>query len=456
MKIRFLLPESNMQTKELDHASIRAANKADTSGSSTAGETNRGLRIGEEKNLRRIAFSTLIVAAGLFFSLAAIPARADEDHDRHSGGWDYDKGIRAEIAALQAQIASLQSTVSALQGEVSALQTTNAVQQNQINKLQTNNAKLQNQVTSLQTSNTRLESQLTTVQSNPALALGPFVSVDPNPEFGVIGPHIKFKGANIHIESGSEATDDHGNSTGLGNLIIGYDEDPSLFGRAPLSTGDRGGSHNLVIGSGHRFTKAALGGLLAGELNTISNLAASVSGGLDNIASGGFASVTGGASNTASDGNGISFGATAPSVSGGVNNTAGGPFASVSGGENNTASGAGASVSGGLNNTATGTFVPVQAPSVSGGENNIAIGEGASVTGGLNNTAIGNSTATGAEVNTQAPSVSGGENNTASGNGASVTGGTQNTAGGLGTVVIGGHMVTDNNNNSIAPKPPFP
>ena len=57
------------------------------------------------------------------------------------------------------------------------------------------------------------------------------------------------------------------------------DEDPALFGRSVLNTGDRGGSHNLVIGSGHRFTMAAFGGLLAGELNTISNLGASVSGG---------------------------------------------------------------------------------------------------------------------------------------------------------------------------------
>ena len=38
---------------------------------------------------------------------------------------------------------------------------------------------------------------------------------------------------------------------------------------------------------------------------------------------------------------------------------------------------------------------------------------------------------------------------------ASIVGGTQNTAGGIGTVVIGGQRVTDNNNNSIAPQPPF-
>jgi hypothetical protein len=43
-----------------------------------------------------------------------------------------------------------------------------------------------------------------------------------------------------------------------------------------------------------------------------------------------------------------------------------------------------------------------------------------------------------------------------SGFGANIVGGTQNTAGGIGTVVIGGQGVIDNNNNSIAPNPPFP
>jgi hypothetical protein len=251
------------------------------------------------------------------------------------------------------------------------------------------------------------------------------VTVDPNPEIGVIGPNIIFSGANIHIVSGSGSTYDNGNCIGgncirLGNLIIGYDEDPASLGRSPLNAGDRGGSHNLVIGRGHRFTDAASGGLLAGELNTINKLAASVSGGVENVASGNFASVSGGEGNTASEGNGNIAGAIAASVSGGINNTAFGDGSSISGGENNTASGGGASVSGGLNNTATGKFNPADGTFV------------------------------------QAPSVSGGQNNTASGAGANVTGGTQNTAAGFGTVVIGGHNVTDNNNNSIAPNPPFP
>jgi FtsZ-binding cell division protein ZapB len=350
------------------------------SGRGTADEISRSYRTGKRRSLWRIAslaFLGSLMAVGLFVALAPLPASADDNEESRHGREDNDRGIRAEIAAVQA-------TVSALQRQVNTLQTANADLQNEVNGLQTSNAKLQSQVNSLEASNTKLQRQLTAIQSNHALALGPFVSVDPNPEIGVVGPNITFSGANIHIVSGSGSTDDgmlnNPNATlsGLGNLIIGYDEDP---GKAPggpeappptLGPGDRSGSHNLVIGRWNRFTKAAFGGLVAGELNLISNEGASVSGG--------------------------------------ELNTTSGFDASVSGGTFNTASGFDASVLGGYANTASGFFA----------------------------------------------SVSGGDTNTASGLDASVSGGFVNTAGGQATSVIGGAKVIDNNNNSIAPQPPFP
>jgi tetratricopeptide (TPR) repeat protein len=103
------------------------------------------------------------------------------------------QGIPAEITKLQAQINALQATVSALQ------------------------------------------TQLAAVQSNNALKLGPFVNVDPNPENGVIGPNITFKGANLHIVSGSNATDDNVGSLGggLGNVASGTDASVSEIQRKP-------------------------------------------------------------------------------------------------------------------------------------------------------------------------------------------------------------------------------
>jgi hypothetical protein len=366
-----------MQKIELGLATSQVADRV-ISGRATAEESNRGLQTGRESQRPRIVSLTVswcFMAAGLFVALAPMPARAD---------------AKADIAALQAQVKSLQSQLNTQQGQITTLQ-------GQVGSLQRANTTLQGQVGSLQTANTTLQGQLAAVQSNPALALGPFVTVDPNAENGVVGPHITFKGANIHIVSGSGFTNDNDNPTGLGNLIIGYDEPPG-----GLSSTDRGGSHNLVIGRYNRFTHAAFGGLVAGELNTISNKEASVTGGANNTASGLFASVSGGESNTASGGQ--------ASVSGGVNNAASGSGASVSGGESNTASGVNsASVSGGLSNTASGSRA----------------------------------------------SVSGGDGNTANGTQSSVIGGVGNTADGSAAVVIGGQNVTDKVDGSIRPQPPF-
>ncbi|MGA8660600.1 MAG: hypothetical protein WB586_31185 [Chthoniobacterales bacterium] len=102
------------------------------------------------------------------------------------------------------------------------------------------------------------------------------------------------QGANIHIISGMGTTNDNGNPSGLGNLIIGYDEGPDVLGFSALNAGDRGGSHNLIIGRGNRFTNLAFGGLVAGELNTISAEGNTVSGGFNNTAGGQFTVVIGG------------------------------------------------------------------------------------------------------------------------------------------------------------------
>jgi hypothetical protein len=95
---------------------------------------------------------------------------------------------------------------------------------------------------------------------------------------------------------------------------------------------------------------------------------------------------------------------------------------------------------------------PIMVGQIAGGQGNTASGNYASISGGEGNTAFDDWT-----------SVSGGSSNTAGsfvtfqgGLGASVSGGSGNTAAGRNTVVIGGQNVTDNKDNSIAPKPPFP
>jgi hypothetical protein len=44
-----------------------------------------------------------------------------------------------------------------------------------------------------------LQQQVTVISQNPALGLGPFLTINPNPELGVIGPNITFHGAKLLV-----------------------------------------------------------------------------------------------------------------------------------------------------------------------------------------------------------------------------------------------------------------
>jgi len=184
--------------------------------------------------------------------------------------------------------------------------------------------------------------------------LHPYVSLDVNPINGVNGPHIIFSGANVHVRSGSGRTDDNNTPTGLGNLIVGYDEQQT-------EAVSRTGSHNLIVGGQHSFTR--YGGLAAGAANTLDGVSAFAAG-VRNVASGDFSSVTGGAGNFAGGGSSSISGGqenmtveVASSVTGGRQNTASGVYASVTGGFTNAAAAEGSSVSGGQGNVA---FLPFQ------------------------------------------------------------------------------------------------
>lgn len=166
----------------------------------------------------------------------------------------------AEIAALAAQLGTVQSDVAALQSQ-------NATQQNQITTLQNQNAAQQTEITALQT------------------LLAGVTRLD------VFGKDtIRFSGMNVQVVDGTGTTvTNPGN--GLGNLVVGYNE-------KDVVDDSREGSHNLVVGRFHSYS--SYGGLLAGENNAVTGFAASVTGGVRNVASGTSASVTGGDSNTAS------------------------------------------------------------------------------------------------------------------------------------------------------------
>ena len=306
-----------------------------------------------------------------------------------------------------------------------------------------------------------LEEKLATLESSlaGAIELSNYASVVvveyETPDGTDFLPTVRFEGANVQIIDGTgqtipaEPTGTDGPS-GLGNLIIGYDE-IRTDGEEVCSDGQfddvgscennnsrfgfdlKSGSHNLIVGPGHEYPQA--GGAVFGKNNVINRNSATVTGGEMNIARGIVSSVSGGDNNTASG--------QWASVSGGHLNTASGLDASVSGGDQNKASGAFASVSGGQGNVAKGTHA-----SVSGGKQNAASGSGATVSGGLQNTASGKEASVSAgqfnKASEQWSSVSGGQINIADGEYANVSGGSQNKASGRGATVSGG----DNNTAS--------
>jgi len=165
---------------------------------------------------------------------------------------------------------------------------------------------------------------------------------------------VTFEGANVLIQSGSGSTS--GTINGLGNLIVGYNENTRI--------GIRTGSHNLVIGSEHVYL--SYGGIVAGYFNGIDGAYASVLGGEGNTATGTSATVLGGYNNDASGdyatvvgGFGNEASADHSTVLGGYGNEASGDSSAVVSGITNTASGFGAAVLGGYKNTASGAQATV-------------------------------------------------------------------------------------------------
>ncbi|MGH1470339.1 MAG: hypothetical protein ACRBCS_04050 [Cellvibrionaceae bacterium] len=163
---------------------------------------------------------------------------------------------------------------------------------------------------------------------------------------------IFFTGANVHVNNGLGNTS---TINGLGNLIIGYDENFVSFGPEfcvgsnkdiALSAdsnqvdceanggvwstvNQKNGSHNLVVGIEHSYPQ--YGGLISGRNNVAAGIYSVVSG-TSNVSSGAYSSISGG-----------KFG------------IANGESSSISGGRNNIASGRGSSISGGSNGEAIGT-----------------------------------------------------------------------------------------------------
>ncbi|MCW5893545.1 MAG: hypothetical protein KIT14_23770 [bacterium] len=186
---------------------------------------------------------------------------------------------------------------------------------------------------------------------------------------------VLVQGANLQIVDGSGST--YGASNGRGNLIVGYDEGRCIEDGAVVGTcttagapcaasgvcnvADKTGSHNVVVGPANRYPST--GGIVGGQVNTVSGEGGAALGGLENVVSGALAATTGGYRNRA---RGVAAAVTAGSdavvlgdqavVVGGRGNSAPGGAAVVTGGDGNVARGEAAVVGGGLENVARGAY----------------------------------------------------------------------------------------------------
>jgi len=174
----------------------------------------------------------------------------------------------------------------------------------------------------------KLQSQVASLSSQVASLKATLNGVTRAKQHGV--ETLTISGENVQIVNGSG---DETASNGLGNLILGYNDNPDAL--------DRTGSHNLVVGDDNGYT--SYGGIVAGYGNLISGIYASASGGFGNSATGDYSSVSGGTDNNASG--------EWATVIGGDNNSASGVESSVTGGVLNTASGIGSSILGGYDGT---------------------------------------------------------------------------------------------------------
>ena len=224
---------------------------------------------------------------------------------------------------------------------------------------------------------------------------------------------LRFTGVNVQVVSGAEATDEDlaKSFSGLGNLIVGYDEGASS---------SKSGSHNLVVGEGHEYSSHS--GIVAGAFNRVTG-ARTVALGTFNVASGLGATITGGTYNTA-DGQ-------YATVTSGLMNEASAIWTTASGGRHNVASASYATTSGGADNTAN-----AEGTVVSGGKSNTAGGICVETNGGgaySSDWKVGNACQKDSECSDNSVCkighfavVAGGENNTATAWAATVTAGSEN------------------------------
>jgi hypothetical protein len=229
-------------------------------------------------NMFRGAVMAVLLTSSFLTALPSTTFANGRDGDRRD-----DKGRHSLVQhpydahAVKNPFAILQAQVDVLTMKVNQL----ILENDKLKGLPDALGTMKTSVDTMQTSVATTQVSVKTLETKTAdsIALSQYVKVDTKEIPGMIGPHILITGANVHVRSGSGFTNDNGTPTGLGNLIIGYNENTM-----PTPILVRNGSHNLVGGGMNSFS--SVGGIVFGYQNTISGPYANVVGGSVNLAQG--------------------------------------------------------------------------------------------------------------------------------------------------------------------------
>lgn len=198
------------------------------------------------------------------------------EHDHNQGG------IPGSLEALQTEVASLKTDLAGMANNEASL----------LSQLNAANA----QLSLLSTRLSAVETNGGGGNANQGLAeLANYIKVEKGDLNGVKGPHVIFTGVNLHLRSGHNATNDGGALSGLGNLIVGYNEEqssPALYNDGNNCMRSLTGSHNIVTGVGNLFT--SYGALVAGSNNCVTSPNSSILAGDTNEAHGPNSAILGG------------------------------------------------------------------------------------------------------------------------------------------------------------------
>ncbi len=189
----------------------------------------------------RILRSILLLAA---FGTTIAPAWATEQST--SEGSAYDVGATTSKGDKNAQdTANLRGGLPAVEARVAALESALDAALARVDQLQ---ADLDAEVAARQAADANLQAQIDVLGSVDIGSLesriGSVEEVLTCVTYDVITRDLIFVGCNVHVRDGSGLTQ---STSGLGNLIVGYNADPA-------GLLDRFGSHNLILGDQQAYT----------------------------------------------------------------------------------------------------------------------------------------------------------------------------------------------------------